>query len=521
MSRLFRVIALTMAVACLNCHVMAANKVKPSPHSTDAVQMVLESEVDSSKPFVDRRTTLKPETRPVSDPDPIWWQAGYIRSGKLWRPYETSLPEGEQAKSLDEYRNLRLELANQPHGDWKLANWCRKNGLLDQERVHLMQVLREGDPSVNRDALYERLGCQKSGGVWVSPKERQDAARFKDEMAISQKRWGVKLETIVQRLEGTARQRVQAEKQLKEIDHPSAVPVILSSLCVVNPFLADYGIQTLAQIPEFEASRALAGQAVFSPWRQVRTKAIENLKQRKLEEFVPDLLLVLTKPIRTSSQPTFQTAVMPGNKKSMNWDYFWIDESQETIRVGVRRLFPISVPADLVKIQSMARPEIASNYDAKTGQRLNSKSDWLALFEMLEQSEMLDRDADLINDFRNATNERVGMVLSKCTDEPPSSDPVHWWTWWANYSSVGLIQQKNVVIVDERQSQPNVPSLSVVTRQLSCLVAGTPIWTELGFVPIETIQPGDRVLAKNVETGELVYKPVMIPNDWKKFTIWS
>jgi hypothetical protein len=43
----------------------------------------------------------------------------------------------------------------------------------------------------------------------------------------------------------------------------------------------------------------------------------------------------------------------------------------------------------------------------------------------------------------------------------------------------------------------------------SCLVAGTLITTERGLVAIERIQPGDRVLSKSVETGELAYKVVL------------
>jgi hypothetical protein len=43
----------------------------------------------------------------------------------------------------------------------------------------------------------------------------------------------------------------------------------------------------------------------------------------------------------------------------------------------------------------------------------------------------------------------------------------------------------------------------------SCLVAGTPVWTDRGPLAIETVQIGDRVLSQNVETGELAYKPVL------------
>ena len=42
-----------------------------------------------------------------------------------------------------------------------------------------------------------------------------------------------------------------------------------------------------------------------------------------------------------------------------------------------------------------------------------------------------------------------------------------------------------------------------------CLLAGTPVWTSSGRVPIERIQIGDLVLSQDPETGELAYKPVL------------
>jgi hypothetical protein len=40
-------------------------------------------------------------------------------------------------------------------------------------------------------------------------------------------------------------------------------------------------------------------------------------------------------------------------------------------------------------------------------------------------------------------------------------------------------------------------------------VKGTPVWTKTGIKPIETIELSDLVLAQDVATGELAYKPVL------------
>ncbi len=494
------------AILCLTISVYGGNKPKPSSSAIDAVARLLEKESNSETASLDRREMLKPESRPVSDPDSVWWQAGFIHSGGQWLPYENSVAEGEQAANIEEYRKQRTTLAVEPHGAWKLANWCRKNGMLDQERVHLLQVLADRDPTVKSDTVYERLGCRKVGEGWVSPQERLETARIKSEIETSFKRWESKLAAIIQQLEGTPKQRKLAERRLAEITDPSAVPAILNAFCLSTQSMADYGVRTISQIPEYQASRALAGQAAFSPWKPVRTTAIELLKQRKLVEFAPDLLLMLSNPVRTKHNLDVQTDGFRVPNFRLNWDYAWIEETHDTIRVGIRRLFPISSPSGFATGSGFS-PTFARNPSearAELNARIGSR-----LLDLFDQSENLDYTADLMNDARKEINERVGVVLSSCSEMPMTSEPKIWWNWWANYSDSQLPTQKNIVVVDERKTQPNVPSIAVAQRLHSCLVAGTPVWTERGFVAIEQIQPGDRVLAKDVETGELAYKPVL------------
>ena len=45
---------------------------------------------------------------------------------------------------------------------------------------------------------------------------------------------------------------------------------------------------------------------------------------------------------------------------------------------------------------------------------------------------------------------------------------------------------------------------------VECFVRGTPVWTKTGQKPIESLSVGDLVLAQNVNTGQIAYKPVML-----------
>lgn len=55
-----------------------------------------------------------------------------------------------------------------------------------------------------------------------------------------------------------------------------------------------------------------------------------------------------------------------------------------------------------------------------------------------------------------------------------------------------------------------LPGLATVFRSsCPCFVAGTPVWTDKGLVPIEKIQVGDMLLSKSETTGEKAFKRVL------------
>lgn len=493
-----------LALSCSLLVATAANTPEKSDQSEfQLVQEVLQSEPISTNNECNRRTILKPESRPDSDPDSLWWQAGYVKTPKGWKPYEDSI--GVDAAKLKEYQSRRAAFSGHANGNWKLSNWCRKNGLFAQERVHLMQALASRETAIDVRAAYERLGCRQVGNSWVSPRERLDAERATEEIERSFKHWGTRMDSLVSNLKGTVSQKTHAEKLLSEIDDPSSVPVIVSRLCLANESLADAGIRTLDHIEGYQASRALAGQAVLSPWRRIRSQATGYLKRRKLEDFVPDLLMLLSTTIRTNTEFSTQRIFETRASYRVDWDYCWVDETRDTVRIGIRRLMPVDGPTEVTAIFSEQCPEITGLHD--TGGRGRFGNGRLTTLELLFQADDLDYAAEVVNDTRRDVNERVGKVLAEVGDQPMSSDPKIWWNWWDRFLSVSS-PQKNVIIVDERKGQPDNPSFVVNWFQWSCLVAGTPIWTEKGFVAIETLQPGDQVLSKDIHSGELSYKPI-------------
>jgi hypothetical protein len=88
--------------------------------------------------------------------------------------------------------------------------------------------------------------------------------------------------------------------------------------------------------------------------------------------------------------------------------------------------------------------------------------------------------------------------------------PKEWWQWWTDsneyYAEDHPVERQ--YYSDTRSYFHGLPYDTVVPVS-SCFVAGTPVWTKTGQRPIESLQIGDLVLARDVDTGELAYKPVI------------
>ena len=96
-----------------------------------------------------------------------------------------------------------------------------------------------------------------------------------------------------------------------------------------------------------------------------------------------------------------------------------------------------------------------------------------------------------------------------------------WWKWWwqdynesYKVSSGGSSESEPYSGTDPYYDQAPKPVYDnwrhyTFVVGCSCFAPGTKVWTLTGRQPIEKIKVGDRVLAQDVESGELAYKPVL------------
>jgi hypothetical protein len=113
------------------------------------------------------------------------------------------------------------------------------------------------------------------------------------------------------------------------------------------------------------------------------------------------------------------------------------------------------------------------------------------------------------NEKTKALNERIVSVLTGTSEQNLGSEPRPWWDWWSDYTDYYHGGSRPMVSTVDSSNDYIIPPVQYGSPAVECFARGTPVWTKTGQRPIEKLQIGDLVLAQNVSTGEIRYKPVL------------
>lgn len=478
----------------------------------------------------------------------VRWQLGQVRGEEdgLWRtPLEVELASRNDER-LANYRKLRDAASSTLEDQLQLARWCRKNKLGEEERVHWLAVLRlqpDNSEAIERLDLHSYQGAMLTSGQIEKLKSQ---SRKLDKIA---RRW----QPVVAQWRRNYRSgepfpSAEMKGRIAKISDSAEMQALERTIRQEEGGRAQYHAMALALAKSLEenpypaAAECLVNLAASSPWDDVHDASIAGLKRHSFDHYVPPLL----NGLRTLVVGNVRQGVGRGGDPVTSYSVYR-DNAVENRVYSTRKnatarnaapQFVMPVAFDLSNA-GQARPMANLLADIRFSPEDNAEN----VFEQFRQTQRMrteQREAVMCNAVANGyrgmalSNARIVGTLRETTEQNLGDEPSKWWNWWwqdynetveaANRTDTPSLLDANLFVVApyavEASSQPEyrsevtqryqvyVPN-SYPTWPTSCFAPGTKVWTQLGRVEIGKIKVGDRVLAQDVDSGELAYKPVL------------
>lgn len=460
----------------------------------------------------ERREQLEAALRIDPDHPKARGLLGQVEDGGRWeRPEqvaERALADSELAARLAKYNARRARTPMTQEAQWRLALWCRQQGLEPEALAHLTAVthlsppsrrrgldaLVRGQPRDLRGAAMEKLGYRRHHGRWMTDEQIRAEREEAQAQERADRRWRKLLEGWKDDLRRDGR-RERAEAELAGVDDPRAVPSIWKVLATGGSADQARAAQVLGQIDAPAASRALARLAVFSPDGEVRRAATETLRGRDPREFLGGVIELVRRPLRYTARPVAGLGstgelFVEGNRYNIRRRYTTPDHYGDF--------------SDPRKLWAYASVAPFSNDTWNGNFALHNLQEASRAADSAWQRQALDVAAvERTNAAIRAINARALPALAALTGQDFGADPDAWASWWFDRRGYRYERPKTKPTYDQVVRAP------YRVHFISCFAAGTPVQTLTGPRPIEAIQVGDRVLTQDTRIGALGYQPVL------------
>lgn len=416
-----------------------------------------------------RAADLKQALALAPDLQEAHWQFGEVRRGDRWLATTDAEHEAATSDKIGEYRKRRDQSGDTSVEQLKLSRWCDRNGLADEAKAHAMIALRSQPDSPE---AMRMAGFVKFQGELVSKADLENVKANNRQAITDARQWNQRLLKMQLRYEHEPASRDDVLNEVRGITDIKAIPAIEAVFGNCDPTLAESAIECLAKLQDLRATQALAEFAVLSDSVEVRYAAARALKPRSVYSYVPALLGGLQSEITGG----FVSLGLDGYM-GLNQLVFFQERADEfVLAVNNEHLIPVGNRGEFIR---NVAPVIGSASRENAGFK---------------------KALDDVNAKNAEQNRRITTVLAMVTDQQLGPEPKPWWDWW--YAQNDYYQSSEKPIRSETYDY---------TRAVhsECFPKGTPVWTRTGASPIERVRTGDIVLSMNVETGELMYKPVV------------
>jgi Pretoxin HINT domain len=488
---------------------------KRDPAEAKAREEVLEALQAEARGDNERRTSLLQSAWLAAPSLPeANWQMARVRVEGEWKPVGEAASLAASDPNLAKYRENRDHAAGNAKMLREVARWCRKKGWPDLARLHYAQLLAQptATEEMRMEAIKE-LDLRQVDGAWITKEEFDARASTLKAIETALERWRPKVKALQLAIDGVDfNRRDKAITELGKLNDPALIAVLESFLEDGGPQFHEEAVKRLATFPQYEATVALVRYAVLSGAPLARTAAIGALQKRPMHEYVPLLLGGLTAPIKSQFQISWD------RQGRVSYTHAFLRQGTTGNLLLVSH--GLSVPNqqasrsvtqnDTVRVYAPEKPK-----ETKTTTVVGI-SPQAALAQQrdaaLAKAANAEAEARVFNLAVDQSNERLFTTLEQTTNEQLPREPVQWWNWWQGYNEYQWPRPTVYCYQSSAQAyQSGVTTYTHITgtRGYSCFRAGTPIRSQTGLVPIESIKPGDRVLAQDQNTGELAHAVVL------------
>jgi len=443
------------------------------------------------------------------------WLKGQVEFQGMWMPVDRVKNFVTSDRRWREYNERVESLKPSVASHAALARWCRSQNLENEERWHWFNVLWH-NPG-HREAQGS-LGVKPYLGDFFTTEQIAANEQSQRQAKADLRRFSAELQQLIRDAElGDSNDKGQALAKIREIDDPAAIPALIQTVLdnertenrIINRLGKTAGpelvselqqamIDSLSGMIEHQATMGLLEIALYAPKPDIRHYSATALKPRPETDYVPLLMGSLAKPIEAS----FAINVVPNGPVLVEQEFSEVGPQAATIHqrssthLTQRRVLDRRPLRDPPAGLQQARPRIYLE--------TNTPRD---LARATTQVAAAQQQVAIENQVREQRNAKINEVLEVVTDQQFEADPAKWWTAWRQFNELETPEVIPQYGTTERFADTTVTQ--VVLAPMSCFVAGTPVWTQGGPVPIEEIQVGDLVLSQDPHTGKLAYQPVI------------
>jgi hypothetical protein len=435
---------------------------------------------------------------------------GQVLVDGKWQTVEQLQRTRANDPRLTDYRHHRQALNGKYRPELELARWCVAAKWDDLAKLHYTRLLAYPDATDNaRTEACRILELKAVDGQYYTANE---LAAVELQSKAKQKAFETWRPKIVawRKACGSKNQqfRQQALDGLRGVDDPQAILAIEASLYDSDEAFAAELIKLLGKFPEFEATQALARFALLTPTTPLVQAAVAELKPRPIHDYYPQLLVLMQAPLQS------QFRIVEAPNGVIRYQHVVAQQGPQKNQMVVKDKFftpAVSVftpPTFFVDQRGQLLPVRQANANQPAGPQPGSEEGLVELASFLTALSV-QYDVSRANVAITLANERVFHILETTGPQQLPRNPALWWDWWKQYQEKWTPTPTQYVY--QQQSKGYLRSSPIFLQRApnSCFVAGTPVWTETGKQVIERMRPGDRVLSRDIDSGELQFKPVI------------